>query len=285
MVVKSSLKWTKTRLSGNNFLKIGLLLLLALLCVTTTFSSNVILLVLRSEMVFSHLFYLPVALAGVWWGLRGVLVSVFVAATWMVAYFLAGSDVPPQEYFPQPIMFMLIGGTVGILREQNLRSERNLRNRVKELNCLFAISTLREQTYSPLPALLQTTVKLIPPAWQYPDITGARVVLEQHSCQTDNFADTPWQQFADIMINGEPVGRLEVCYLEDRPPAYEGPFLREERYLLNAIAERLGKIVAHERAVTALRKSEFTNRALVNAIPDIIWRIGQDGTLLDFKGA
>jgi signal transduction histidine kinase len=285
MVVKSSFKWTKTHLSVNNFLKIGLLLLLALLCVTTTFSSNVILLVLRSEMVFSHLFYLPVALAGVWWGLRGVFVSVFVAATWMVAYFLAGSDVPPQEYFPQPIMFMLIGVTVGILREQNLRSERNLRNRVKELDCLFAISTLREQTDLPLPALLQATVKLIPPAWQYPDITGARVVLEGHTCQTDNFADTPWQQFADIMIQDKPVGRLEVCYLEDRPPAYEGPFLREERYLLNAIAERLGRTVAHERAVTALRKSEFTNRALVNAIPDIIWRIGRDGTLLDFKGA
>lgn len=285
MVVMSSLKRTKDILLGNNAQKIGLLLLLALVCVGSSYSSNVVLLVLRSEMVFSHLFYLPVALAGVWWGLRGVLVSVFLGVTWMAAYFFAGSGVPPQEYFPQPIMFMLIGLTVGILREQTLRSERQLRNRVKELDCLFAISTLREQPSLSLEALLQGTVDLIPPAWQYPDITGARVELGRYTCQTSNFATTPWHQGSDIVVRGERVGHIEVCYLEERSPAYEGPFLREERYLLNAIAERLGKILAHERVQTALFKSEATNRALVNAIPDSIWRIASDGKLLDFKGA
>jgi len=39
-----------------------------------------------------------------------------------------------------------------------------------------------------------------------------------------------------------------VCYLEERPARYEGPFLREERHLINAIARHLGQAV--ERTAT-----------------------------------
>jgi DNA-binding CsgD family transcriptional regulator len=45
----------------------------------------------------------------------------------------------------------------------------------------------------------------------------------------------------------EPVGEVTMFYLEERPPADEGPFLREERVLLDALAGRIG--------VTAMRIS------------------------------
>jgi DNA-binding NarL/FixJ family response regulator len=40
----------------------------------------------------------------------------------------------------------------------------------------------------------------------------------------------------------EPAGEVGVFYLEERPPAVEGPFLREERVLLDAVAHRIGTI-------------------------------------------
>ncbi len=107
-----------------------------------------------------------------------------------------------------------------------------------------------------LPEILQGTVDLIPPAWQYPEITGARVTLDGQKFKTENFSETTaWQQTAVISVYGKPVGRVEVCYLEERPARYEGPFLKEERDLLDAIAEQLGKITEKARAEAALQKA------------------------------
>lgn len=273
--------WLFARKYWRVWLVVGLLLL----CSSATYFADIILLILQSEMVFSHLFYLPVAVAGFWWGIRGIWIAVLLGVAWVVSYVLARPDIPLQEYLPQPLIFIIIGATIGLLREQTLRSERNLLNRVKELDCLFAISTLREQTDLTVPTLLQQTLELIPSAWQYPAITGACITIDQHVYQTANFTPSPWQQVSPIIVHGQAIGQLAVCYLEEQPAADEGPFLHEERHLLNAIAERLGKFIERERALAALRRSEATNRALVSAIPDIIWRIRADGTLLDLRGA
>lgn len=56
-------------------------------------------------------------------------------------------------------------------------------------------------------------------------------------------------------MHGQRSGAVEVCYLEERPESDEGPFLRDERSLLNAIAERLGRIVERVQAEEALRKA------------------------------
>ncbi len=281
----TALELLSDRLLRRKYQRVLLVIGLLLLCSRVTYVADIILLILQSEMVFSHLFYLPVAVAGFWWGIRGIWIAVLLGGAWVVSYFLARPDIPLQEYLPQPVIFIIIGATIGLLREQTLRSERNLLNRVKELDCLFAISTLREQTDLTIPTLLQQTLELIPPAWQYPAITGACITIDQQVYQTANFAATPWQQVSPIIVHGKPAGQLTVCYLAEQPAADEGPFLREERHLLNAIAERLGKFIERERALAALRRSEATNRALVSAIPDIIWRIRADGTLLDLRGA
>ena len=52
----------------------------------------------------------------------------------------------------------------------------------------------------------------------------------------------------------EPMGEVEVFYLEERPPEDEGPFLREERLLLDAIAEQIGKTAVRISAEQELRE-------------------------------
>ncbi len=129
----------------------------------------------------------------------------------------------------------------------------DLFERVKELNCLYGISRLVENRSLSLDHVLQGVANLIPPAWQYPEITGARIVLKDRQFQTSNYRETHWQQAETINEGGARVGSLVVCYLREKPAIFEGPFLKEERELLHAIATRVGNIIENKDAETSLR--------------------------------
>ncbi len=139
--------------------------------------------------------------------------------------------------------------------EEELReSTHNLGERVKELNCLYGISELIEKEHT-LEELLQGTANIIPPSWQYPEITCAIIFYCGEKYQTENYHETNWRQKSNIYINEKLVGSIMVCYLEERPKKDEGPFLKEERSLLDAITERLGKVAARYQAEEALQKA------------------------------
>jgi hypothetical protein len=126
------------------------------------------------------------------------------------------------------------------------KTTRQLEERVKELNCLYEISRLRDLTDFSLDSSLQSIVDLIPTAWQYPEIACARIVMEHYEITTQNFNKTDWCLSREIRIAGEKAGKVEVCYLERRPGGAKDPFLKGERKLLKAIAERVGKIIERE---------------------------------------
>lgn len=132
------------------------------------------------------------------------------------------------------------------------REEAMLQDRVKELTCLYGISSLVALPGIALEEILKGAVLLIPVAWQYPEITEASIVLEGKAFQTAHFRKTSWMLAADIVVHGKPVGHVEVGYLEERPLSDEGPFLQEERRLLNAIAEKLGRVAERMEAEAAL---------------------------------
>jgi signal transduction histidine kinase len=131
----------------------------------------------------------------------------------------------------------------------------DLNERVKELSCLYNISKFIETYDQSLEKILQGIVEIIPPSWQYPEITCARIIFNEQIYQADNCKETRWKQTQDIKAYGNHVGVLEVIYLEERPETDEGPFLKEERDLINAIAERLGRIIERKRAQEDLKKA------------------------------
>jgi len=131
---------------------------------------------------------------------------------------------------------------------------QGLRERVKELNCLYDISRFGASTDFSLDAILQAVLDFIPPAFQYPEITCARIIFDGYQFKTKNFKDTGWKLVHEIRVNNERIGALEVCYLEERPALDEGPFLKEAKNLIGAIAESIAKIVEREWAEAEIRK-------------------------------
>jgi hypothetical protein len=131
----------------------------------------------------------------------------------------------------------------------------DLGERVKELNCLYGISRISANEDASLEEILQKTVDLIPPALRYPEVAGARIVLEDQVFQTRNFKLTAWTRSSKIIVYGSQLGTLDVCYLEDRPQAESGPFLKEEVNLIETLVERLGKIAQRKNTEASLSES------------------------------
>jgi PAS domain S-box-containing protein len=151
--------------------------------------------------------------------------------------------------------------------------------RVKELRCLYEIANLVETPNISLEEILQGTSDLLPAAWRYPDVTCARIVFENHEFKTKNFRETKWKQQSDVNVHGKKAGAVEVYYLEDKPPAADGPFLIEERSLIDAVAERLGRIIERMKAQEAMAASRKRLDDILDAIPDSVCVTNLDGNI------
>jgi DNA-binding CsgD family transcriptional regulator len=138
--------------------------------------------------------------------------------------------------------------------------ERALRERIKELNCLYGITRLTERGPDSLEEFLKRVVNILPPSWQYPEITYARITFQGKTYKTEGFKITKWRQAARIMMFNEPVGEVEVFYTQQKPALYEGPFLREERTLIDAVAENIGAVAMR---LSAEQKLQETNKQLM----------------------
>ena len=142
------------------------------------------------------------------------------------------------------------------------RTDEALRERVKELQCLYAFSTLVAEADTSMQEILEAAVRLIPPGWCYPEITCARIVSGGQTYMTKNFRETPWYLHADAGSAAGSVRSIDVFYLEDRPKLDEGPFIKEERSLIDELARILNSAVERRNAEDALQEasSRFARR-------------------------
>lgn len=130
-----------------------------------------------------------------------------------------------------------------------------LGERIKELNCLLGISRIVERSHATGEDLLQSVVELLPPSWQYPELAGARIVVRDREARSESFLETPFRQKSTLYLYGKPAGFVEVSYSKQTPPLDEGPFLKEERNLIDAVAERLGHVIERMETEKELRES------------------------------
>ncbi|MGA8259928.1 MAG: PAS domain S-box protein [Arenicellales bacterium] len=135
-------------------------------------------------------------------------------------------------------------------------TQLQLTERVKEQRCLYSISTLAARTDLAEQDLLRESLPVIAAGFQYPDITCVRIYLEGREFAGDTFRESPRALASELRLGGAPAGRIEVCYRQERPAKAEGPFLAEERALLDTVARMLGRAIESRRSLDALSASE-----------------------------
>ncbi len=140
-----------------------------------------------------------------------------------------------------------LANIIGLSLSHNL-SRFELRERVKELTCMYNIANLAVSTEHGEGHYLQQAVELLPPAYLYPEITRARIVLDAKTFQTAGFRESAYSQRAEIVVGNVKRGGVEVVYLEPRPELDEGPFLAEERRLLDSVAREIALIIERRQA-------------------------------------
>jgi PAS domain S-box-containing protein len=135
------------------------------------------------------------------------------------------------------------------------RLVHDLGERVKELTLLHRTANLLQTDRPCDQAFLAELVAPIPLGWQYPAVCEARVACGDVEARTPGWRPTPWIQSVSFTAGGLG-GVIEVAYLVAKPAAAEGPFLAEERALLQSLADMLSAHVDRQRTQAQLRQAQ-----------------------------
>ncbi len=148
------------------------------------------------------------------------------------------------------------------IQKEKSKIEHILRERIKELNCLYGVAEVIEENETDINAMMKAILDLLLVSWQYPDITTGRIIYRNKKYTALNFEVTPWKQSADITESGEKTGIIEIYYLDEMPEIDDGPFLKEERLLINAVSIRISSAIERTYAKNQL---EVEQKSLQNA--------------------
>ncbi len=123
---------------------------------------------------------------------------------------------------------------------------RVLGERMKELAAIHKTANILQDDTNSISVQMIRIVNLLQDAWQYPEYTAARIKFQDDSYTTNNFKKTEWRQKAVFSLHSGEAGSIEVYYLRSMPELFEGPFLAEERELINTLAEMLRLFFQHK---------------------------------------
>ena len=171
----------------------------------------------------------------------------------------------------------LSGTAQDITERKRAEAERekllhDLGERVKELTCVYGVaSSIRK--HGSLEAIFQDVVALLPPGWHYPEISRGKIRFDGKEYVSELFDETEWKQASNIIVGDERRGSVEVYYSQKCPVLDEGPFLKEERQLIDGIARALSEAIERKEAEEHLRRIEWllTKGAHVESGQDPPW--------------
>ena len=142
-----------------------------------------------------------------------------------------------------------------------------LLKRTKELKCLYTVLEIINHPGIALEERFEQVAAIVSQGWQYSEIAAARIVFEGRTFTSKPFQGGPLRMAEDIIVDGNKAGVIEIYYREARPKHDEGPFLKEERDLINAIAERISRFIERRRAEEA---RQIAQKRLQEAITKIL---------------
>jgi CheY-like chemotaxis protein len=124
--------------------------------------------------------------------------------------------------------------------------------RLKELSCINRTTAILKEG-KPIEESLQQIVLLLPAAWQYPEFTVARIKFMGKEFESVDFHETNWKMVQEFITIDEERGSIEIFYTTEFNTESEGPFLKEERDLIQNIGSLLTGYINSYKARDIIR--------------------------------
>jgi len=173
---------------------------------------------------------------------------------------------------------------------------KRLKEREKELNCLYRVNEILNDEYKDLPQVFRKIIQTMPTGWQHPTICEVCIRYNDQEYQTDDFISTEWEQTASLIIDNNIVGTITVVYTQKIHENRKNQFFPEEQKLLNTIADKLSDYIFRQKlfnTVSALKNGIDQKRGaeiemLLSAENDEHWKWRMEmaniiASKLDFK--
>lgn len=122
-----------------------------------------------------------------------------------------------------------------------------IQERSKELSCLYIIEEALTRQDSNLDEAFGTIVNSIAPAWQYPNVTVAKISYMEKEFFSEDFIYSKWELSEDIMLRERTIGHISVFYTAEMPHSDVGPFTKAEKTLLSTIAQKINHYLLHRK--------------------------------------
>ncbi len=121
-----------------------------------------------------------------------------------------------------------------------------LRERVKEFECLYAVSRVLQKPFTGLDGIAREVLRVLPQGFQYPEAAAARIAMGRSRWQGDGFREGALLLRAEIP--GSEPGSVEVSYPAELAVRDPEPFLPEEHRLLEEVAAELASAAERLRS-------------------------------------
>ena len=154
-----------------------------------------------------------------------------------------------------------------------------LTHQIKQLRCLNRICRLNE-TCDTEQDLIRTAVDLIPAGCRYPEMTCARIILNDHDAATPHFKDTVRHNRFDLIVDPQPRGHLVLGYFEDLSGDRAVLALREDQALLKEISSRLSGMIGQKQARLMMEEKINLFHRIIENMPIMLDAFDEDGNIV-----
>ena len=148
----------------------------------------------------------------------------------------------------------------------------DLKERAKELNCIYNIEEILKDFDLPLKNALSVLPDIILTGWQYPDQTSVLIHHDDQNYTSKNFTESKWFQISDIYIDKKLDGYIKVYYKKEFTESDEGPFMKEERKLLDTISSKIGQYIFHKNLKSLFTAYGNNENGIVESVSEKKWK-------------
>lgn len=134
------------------------------------------------------------------------------------------------------------------------KADIQLRERVKELTCLYELSRVAWEADNDLPTIINRALDILPSAMQFPDRAEAAITIDGDQFATTGFKQTAVRISSPLLNGKKKRGTVAIGYRKLKnanPPA----FLSEERKLVKAVSQEFAGII--KRATSEEEKQKL----------------------------